>query len=78
MNVLLLLLSCLPTPPRGRDTAGRVSGGLCCHYFNTLFLNKLYRDVGEYKCQNVSATLGHNTHCGTPAQLILSPWSTIY
>jgi hypothetical protein len=43
--------------PQDRDLALRQSGGLRCHFFNTFFLNKLYRDSG-YKYSEVRWWLG--------------------
>lgn len=37
-----------------RDTAQRSNGGLCCHFFNTFFLNSLYKDAGQYDYKKVS------------------------
>ena len=51
---MLLLLVIVPCTVQDRDTAGRAAGGLACHFFNTFFLNKLYKDAGEYKYQDVS------------------------
>jgi len=41
-------------PLQDRDAADRANGGLCCHFFNTFFLNKLYMDANEYSYKNVS------------------------
>lgn len=73
-------LCCLLCGAQDRDSSGRAAGGLCCHFFNTFFLNKLYADAGKYAYDKVCYQSCQDAQAGSSNSLnkVMRLWHPLF